>query len=101
MHVGLVTRGLAFLLDASIINIGFLVLSGLVAFLATTLLGDGGGASPGVLRRWGRGLGRRRSSLPGVVLGARGPDAGDAILSEFGSSPAASVGSGSDVRSGG
>ena len=52
---------------------------GLVAFLATTLLGDGGGASPGVLRHWGRGLGRRRSSLPGVVLGARGPDAGDAI----------------------
>ena len=48
-HVGLVTRGLAFLLDASIINIGFLVLSGLVAFLATTLLGDGGGASTGVL----------------------------------------------------
>ena len=48
-HVGLVTRGLVFLLDASIINIGFLVLSGLVAFLATTLLGDGGGASTGVL----------------------------------------------------
>ena len=47
--MGLVTRGLAFLLDASIINIGFLVFSGLVAFLATTLFGDGGGASTGVL----------------------------------------------------
>jgi uncharacterized RDD family membrane protein YckC len=47
-HAGLASRGLAFLIDAVIINITFLALSGLVAFLISTLT-DSGDASTGVL----------------------------------------------------
>jgi uncharacterized RDD family membrane protein YckC len=47
-HAGLASRGLAFLIDAVIINIAFLALSGLVAFLVSTLT-DSGNASTGVL----------------------------------------------------
>ena len=48
-HAGLVTRALALILDGAIVNLGFLVLSGLVAFLASTLFDVGGGASSAVL----------------------------------------------------
>jgi uncharacterized RDD family membrane protein YckC len=47
-HAGLASRGLAFALDASIINVGFLALSGLVAFLVSALT-DSDSASTGVL----------------------------------------------------
>jgi uncharacterized RDD family membrane protein YckC len=47
-HAGLFSRLLAFVLDASIINLGFLVVSGLVAFLVSTLT-DVGTASTGVI----------------------------------------------------
>jgi uncharacterized RDD family membrane protein YckC len=47
-HAGLMSRALAFVLDASIINVGFLALSGLAAFLASTLP-DVGTASTGLL----------------------------------------------------
>jgi hypothetical protein len=46
-HAGLASRGLAFVIDLAIINIG-LVLSGLVAFLVSALT-DSGSASTGVL----------------------------------------------------
>jgi uncharacterized RDD family membrane protein YckC len=47
-HAGLASRALAFALDASIINVSFLALSGLVAFLVS-VLADLGDASTGVL----------------------------------------------------
>ena len=47
-HAGLISRTLAFVLDASIINVGFLALSGLIAFLVSTFA-DVGEASTGVL----------------------------------------------------
>ena len=47
-HAGLASRGLAFVIDLAIINVGFLVLSGLVAFLVSALT-DSGSASTGVL----------------------------------------------------
>ena len=47
-HAGLISRTLAFVLDASIINVGFLALSGLIAFLVSTFT-DFSEASTGVL----------------------------------------------------
>ena len=47
-HAGLISRTLAFVLDASMINVGFLALSGLIAFLVSTFT-DVGEASTGVL----------------------------------------------------
>jgi uncharacterized RDD family membrane protein YckC len=47
-HAGLASRGLAFAIDLAVINVGFLVLSGLVAFLVSALT-DSGSASTGVL----------------------------------------------------
>jgi len=47
-HAGLASRGLAFVVDLAIINVGVLVLSGLVALLVSTLT-DSGSASTGVL----------------------------------------------------
>jgi uncharacterized RDD family membrane protein YckC len=47
-HAGLASRALAFALDASIINVCFLALSGLVTFLISALT-DSGKASTGVL----------------------------------------------------
>ena len=47
-HAGLISRALAFVLDASVINVGFLALSGLVAFLASTFT-DVGKASTELL----------------------------------------------------
>ena len=47
-HAGLISRALAFVLDASIINVGLLALSGLVTFLAS-ILTDVGKASTGLL----------------------------------------------------
>ena len=47
-HADLASRGLAFAIDLAVINVGFLVLSGLVAFLVSALT-DSGSASTGVL----------------------------------------------------
>ena len=47
-HAGLISRALAFVLDASMINVGFLALSALVTFLAS-ILTDVGTASTGLL----------------------------------------------------
>jgi uncharacterized RDD family membrane protein YckC len=47
-HAGLASRGLAFAIDFAIIDIAFLVVSGLVAFLVSALT-DTGSASTGVL----------------------------------------------------
>jgi uncharacterized RDD family membrane protein YckC len=47
-HAGLVSRALAFVLDASIVNVAFLGVSGLAAFLVSTLT-DSSSASTGVI----------------------------------------------------
>jgi uncharacterized RDD family membrane protein YckC len=47
-HAGLASRGLAFVVDAAIINVAFLALTSLVAYLVSTLT-DSGDASTGVL----------------------------------------------------
>ncbi len=47
-RAGLITRGLALVIDAAILNTGFLLVSATVALLASVLTGDSDGAEPAV-----------------------------------------------------
>ena len=76
-HAGIASRALAFVIDVSMINVAFLALSGLVAFLVST---SSMSASEyrGPRRRHGAVAGRR-GGLPCRLLGPRRRDAGNAL----------------------
>ena len=77
-HAGLISRTLAFVLDASIINVGFLALSGLITFLVSTFTDVGAGEHRGSPGRH-RAVAGRRSAVSRLLLGARGSNPGDAL----------------------